>query len=130
MLRLALTDGIPGLADAQLQLARFLQEAGCNDRLLFRAELVVEEVVMNVLHHGRSTCIALEAQLKDGRVRLSLEDDGPAFDPLQVVSAPLPATLEDAPIGGVGLRLVRKNTDALRYARLPTGRNRLELELE
>ncbi len=133
VLRLTLGDGIPGLAAAQRSLAGFLEAAGCDPWTLFRAELVVEEVAMNVLHHGQPTDrparAGLEAWLAEDRLVIAMEDDGPAFDPLQVVSAPLATRLEDARVGGIGLRLVRKNAAALRYARTPAGCNRLEIEI-
>ncbi len=131
-LRLTLGDGIGGLTEAQDRLAAFLEAAGCSGAVLFRAALVVEEAVMNVLHHGqrpdRATRIVLEAVA--GRdLTIIVEDDGPAFDPLSRVSAPRPTRLEDAPIGGVGLVLLRRNATALRYARTAAGCNRLEMDL-
>jgi anti-sigma regulatory factor (Ser/Thr protein kinase) len=132
-LRLILGDGISGLAQAQQRLTSFLTAAGCDARTRFRVELVVEEVVMNILHHGqlgdRPARSWLEAWPAHGHVAIVVEDDGPEFDPLQVVSAPLANRLEEAAIGGLGLFLVRKYAAGLRYARTPAGRNRLEIEI-
>ena len=109
-LRLILNDGISGLAQAQRRLVSFLAAAGCDTRTLFRVELVIEEVVMNILHHGqpadRPARSWLEAWPAYGHVAIAVEDDGPAFNPLQVVFVPLADRLEDATIGGLGLFLV------------------------
>jgi anti-sigma regulatory factor (Ser/Thr protein kinase) len=132
-LRLILNDGISGLAQAQRRLVSFLAAAGCDTRTLFRVELVIEEVVMNILHHGqpadRPTRSWLEAWPAYGHVAIAVEDDGPAFNPLQVVFVPLADRLEDATIGGLGLFLVRRYAAGLRYVRTPDGHNRLEIEI-
>ena len=133
-LRLSLTDGIDGLATAQRQLASFLEAADCDPSRMLRAELVVEEAVMNILRHGqhpnRPTQTHLTAQTRANRIHLAIEDDGPEFNPLTHQSAPLATSLETAPIGGHGLRLIRANAAAIRYARTQDGRNLLEVELE
>ena len=67
--------------------------------------------------------LALTAEL-DG-VRLTLEDDGVAFDPTADTDFAGPDRLTG---GGVGLALVRTWADELAYARID-GRNRLELRL-
>ncbi len=64
--------------------------------------------------------------LDNGVVALCLEDDGLAFDPL---AAPMPdtdAALEDRPIGGLGIYLLREMMDELEYVQVE-GRNRLTL---
>ena len=42
---------------------------------------------------------------------------GAAFDPLTHVLDPLPTSLEEAKVGGSGLRLVRRFADRLNYRR-------------
>ena len=133
VLRLVLGDGISGLAQAQQRLTSFLTSAGCDAQTRFHVELVVEEVVMNILHHGqpddRPAQSWLEAWPTPGHVAIMVEDDGPEFDPLQVVSAPLAERLEEAAIGGHGISLVRKYAAGLRYTRTSAGRNRLEFKI-
>ena len=55
-----------------------------------------------------------------------MADDGPGFDPL---SAPEPDTslgIEERPIGGLGIALVRRLMDHVEYERRD-GKNRLRL---
>ncbi len=64
--------------------------------------------------------------LDDGELALCLEDDGPAFDPLAAPMPDLDAPIEDRPIGGLGIHLLREMMDELEYTRLDS-RNRLTL---
>jgi anti-sigma regulatory factor (Ser/Thr protein kinase) len=48
---------------------------------------------------------------------LTVIDEGPAFDPLSVPPPVIPASLDDAPVGGLGIHLVRSYADACEYKR-------------
>jgi anti-sigma regulatory factor (Ser/Thr protein kinase) len=133
VLSLTLAHELAALADAQARLGAFLGAAGCDARTLFRVELVVEELVMNVIRHAAPARpdepILLSAAVAEGRVRLALEDCGPEFDPMRFVPVPMPRLLDNDEAGGYGLRIVQKMAGAVRYTRTPAGRNRLELEI-
>jgi anti-sigma regulatory factor (Ser/Thr protein kinase) len=137
-LRVGLTTS--ALAAQQALLAAFLEEHGLPRPLIGRAELVFEEVVMNVLHHGFApgdTAARDAAEVVvDARAAppdactLVFEDPGLPFDPT-AAALPEPARrLEEAQIGGLGVPLIRKLASALAYQRLePEGRNRLTITL-
>ena len=129
-MHLALDLEARALAEAQRQLAGFLAERGCPTDVLFRVELVVEEVVMNVIRHARlhgATRAALHARCDGGLAAIAIEDDGPAFDPLAAPLPPVGEALSGHRDGGFGLHLIRRHSDGARYARATAG-NRLELE--
>ena len=125
--RMALGRGIAGLEAAQNHLARFLRSVGCHKRILFRAEIVVKETVANIRQHGerpdRPARAWVEAWIGDQRAVIAVEDDGPPFDPMHLMRAPA----NGSPDAGRGLRMIRRNTDDVRYIRTQTGCNRLEL---
>jgi serine/threonine-protein kinase RsbW len=93
-------------------------------------ELALEEVFMNVVMHGaaadRATRVEVSVALVDGGVILIVEDDGPPFDPLSLPAPDLTASLEKRPIGGLGVFLVRKMMDSVRYQRRGA-RNQLQM---
>jgi len=130
-LHLALALDLPALTAAQRQLGDFLAAGGCPPEVCFRVELVVEEAMMNVIRHAEpmgATHAALNARCADGCALVAMEDDGPAFDPLQAAPRPIAGAIAGAHDGGFGLHLIRGNTDAARYARTQAGTNRLEME--
>ena len=99
-------------------------------KLRFRVNLVLEEVGLNVMTHGQEAGASeLEIIVTSDAATTTIEivDDGPRFNPLQ--DAPLPdpeASLDERPIGGLGIHLVRTMMDEVSY-RYEGGRNRLTL---
>lgn len=96
--------------------------------LIFKVNLVLDELWVNVVHYSGATGdveVSLDADADE--VRLEIADDGRPFDPLsEVVEPDLDAALEDRPIGGLGIFLVREMMDELHYRR-EDGKNRLAM---
>lgn len=121
-------------AAAQEALHAYLEAAGVDERAVFRTELAFEELVTNVVRHGyggpRSnlTPIDVSVSIRDDEIGLTVEDPGPPFDPSKAVAAPLPKRIEDASIGGLGLRLVHSVARRIDYARV-AGRNRVTVAI-
>ncbi len=109
-----------------------VEELGERERwppdFLFRMNLVIEEMTLNVMTHGRSAGASeLEVVVvcEADTVTVEIVDDGPRFDPLQDAPVPDPdASLDDRPVGGLGVYLVREMVDEVSY-RYEDGRNRL-----
>lgn len=93
-----------------------------SDNIVSRAKLLVAEVASNAVKHGHrpdKISVSLEARVEvaDTQTLLTITDNAPAFDPDEVPQPNIDATLEDRPIGGLGLLLVREVSDAFRYVR-------------
>lgn len=106
------------LSDSLNELGVELRRWGVSGRCEFVSLLVFEELVTNVLRHGvrGDLPLRLNAAISPQRhgVRIAIEDDGIAFDP---VSAG-PVEQQDPLIpGGRGLHLVRSMANALHYER-------------
>ena len=124
------------LADAaQLTvLMRFLQEfamaVGLDAAQVSTFELALEEIFMNIVMHGSRPGIAPRVEVSLHRdaesVTMTVEDDGPEFDPLSLPPPDVMASLADRKVGGLGVFLVRKMMDSVRYARI-AGRNQLRM---
>ena len=120
------------LEPTRLRLLDFLAGDALPDAVVYRLELVLEEVLMNRLWHGQQQGAGqqtdLMLQVGPHELLLRFEDDGPAFDPTQVRHAPPPTALQDAVPGGLGLLLTRKAVSAWSYERV-LDRNCLTLQL-
>jgi len=115
-------------------------EAFCADRGVaasdvLRLSLVVEELFTNTVMHGHGggsdAAVRFGLRVDASHLELSYEDSAPAFDPLEhVARAPIDpaAGLVDRPIGGLGIPLVVRMSERIRYAR-EDGRNRIVLAL-
>ena len=115
-------------------LTRFLQEfcatAGVPRPDATPLELALEEVFMNVVRHGApagaTPRVEVSLEIGDEGLVLTIEDDGPAFDPLSLPDPDVAAALDARPVGGLGVYLVRQLMDGARYQRV-RGRNQLRL---
>ncbi len=93
-------------------------------------ELVLEEIFTNIIRHGtRPDGVPwVEVSLAAGAdgLTMTVEDDGPQFDPLSLPTPDITAGLAERPVGGLGVFLVRRMMDAVSYQRVGT-LNRLTL---
>ena len=109
---------------------RVREEYDLAPALSARINLALEEAVCNVIMYaypeGTAGTMDLEAVREGNQLRFTLVDRGKAFDPTAAPEANLSASLEDRPIGGLGIHLVRSIMDGIRYERRD-GKNVLTL---
>ena len=115
-----------GEAAELARLEAFAEKFACNSGLADdeRARLLVilEELFTNVVKHGYSAqsaagSVAVALGWKHGRLTIDFVDDGPPFDPLAHSAPDLDAPVEQRPIGGLGIAIVRALIDQARYCR-------------
>ena len=96
--------------------------------LTFKVHLVLDELSVNVVNYGGGASeIEVSLAADADVVRVEIADDGQPFDPLHEAPEPdIAAPLEERPIGGLGIYLVREMMDELHYSR-ENGRNRLAM---
>lgn len=96
--------------------------------LTFKVNLALDELSVNVVNHGGGASeIEVSLASDANEVRVEIADDGKPFDPLNEAPEPdVGAPLEERPIGGLGVYLVREMMDELHYSR-EDGKNRLAM---
>ena len=128
--RIVLQGARAGAGDALEPLRRFCAQAGLPAGLQHDLLVIADEVVSNWLKYGRmgsqTSEMEIQVSIEEGRLLLRFSDTGPAFNPLAVALPDLEAPLEQRPIGGLGVHLVRALTERQGHAR---GGNRNVLEL-
>jgi len=109
-------------------LATALRQRDVPDRQVERLELALHEVLANVLAHGGSAAraepirIRIECRQEAGEARVEVNDAGIPFDPTGAPEHTPAKTLAEARPGGLGLPLIRRCSDWMRYRR-DGGRN-------
>ena len=75
------------------------------------ANLVLDELVTNIIKYGfddaREHQIRVEMEVGVDLLTISVEDDGKPFNPLEAPSPNLDLPIEDWPIGGLGVFIVK-----------------------
>jgi serine phosphatase RsbU (regulator of sigma subunit)/anti-sigma regulatory factor (Ser/Thr protein kinase) len=96
-------------------------ELGLSSEDVYRLDLCAGELLANIVSYAYSDRarheIDLRARVNERTVTLEIADDGRPFDPVAWQAPAAAALLAEAPIGGLGLRLVRQFVDESRYAR-------------
>lgn len=94
-------------------------------------QLALEEVLANVVRHGYGEGatgeIEVRARAAGEALRLEVRDRAPRFNLLEHVLPPLGGSLDEQPVGGLGVHIVRRLMDRVEYA-YEEGENRLVLE--
>ncbi len=89
---------------------------------LYAVQLCLEELVANVVLHGRKFheakfSIYVELSPSNGGLEVHVDDSGWPFDPTAAMQPPRAHSLDDAPVGGLGLVLVRRFAHSITYRR-------------
>jgi serine/threonine-protein kinase RsbW len=96
----------------------------------FLVSLAIEELVTNCIKYGYDDAgehtIDIELSLAGHTLTMIVVDDGHPFDPLAAPPPDLSLAIEDRPIGGLGIHLLRELADDVTYERRD-GTNRLTL---
>lgn len=83
--------------------------------------LAVEEAVVNIIDYaypsGSEGLIHIKAMYNKDSLKLVFTDTGAAFDPTETAKADTTLSVEDRPIGGLGIFLVRELMDSINYER-------------
>lgn len=114
-----LENSAPSIEEGRLAVLGYLAPFRLDDRVINRLEVVLEELLSNVVRHSATAhALTVEAEYRDGAVNLAIEDDGAAFNPFELTAPAKFTTLEDAKLGGLGVPLIRKLTQSVRYDRI------------
>ena len=102
--------------------AAFVSEQGIAADDAARILILLEELLTNLVKYGYSDraepgVVEIALTLDGSRLEIEFIDDGRAFDPLAVPLPNVDEPLEQRPIGGLGLHLLRSLTDVVRYER-------------
>ncbi len=125
-MRVLLDETVPADPAAPASLADRIETAcsgaGIAADIIFKLNLSVDEILTNVTTHGAAggagaPSIRLRLAASDEAIEIEITDNGPAFDPLAQAPPDTSAGIEERPIGGLGIHLVRSLMDEVRYSR-------------
>lgn len=117
-----------GRLAAELEL--FSDQEKLPQKINLELNLILEELVTNIISYAYSDqlphLIRVTLEREDDQLKVTIEDDGTAFNPLEVPVPRKSDNLDDLEPGGLGIHLVRELTDEAFYSHTE-GRNILTL---
>lgn len=98
----------------------YAEALGIPRRRSLQLKLAVEEAAVNICRHAYERPpgeVAIALSHQEDRLTVELRDDGVPFDPLSLGEPEIASSLEDRQIGGLGIFLIGKVMDEVRYRR-------------
>lgn len=110
---------------------KFGDEDNITPDTIYEINLALEEILTNILSYGFKDSlehsISIEGRVQNNILKIKIEDDGIAFNPLSVAEPDLKSNIEERQIGGLGIHLVKTLMQNISYRR-EYGKNILILE--
>src|SRR5690606_7958155 len=100
------------------ELEGIMSRAGFSGKQILDMQLAVEEAFINIIrhgYHGAYGAVLIAMDFEEGRLKVKIEDDAPPFDPTKFQEPDFSADLEERPVGGLGIHLMRSLSDEMRY---------------
>ncbi|MDP3398438.1 MAG: ATP-binding protein [Bacteroidales bacterium] len=107
------------------RVALFLDELGTSwglhDSLAANLNLVIEEALTNIILYGYNDSdnhiIEILLTRGDGQISITIKDDGLEFDPTKMRDPDTTLSVEERPVGGLGIFLIKQIMDKVQYMR-------------
>ena len=131
MERLSIKADIASLGEVQSFVDRILEDAGCSMKAQMQIDIAVEELFVNIAHYaypsgeGNAT-IEVDTDTDTGYVKISFEDQGIPYNPLEHEDPDVTLSAEERKIGGLGIFMVKQSMDDITYE-YTDNRNRLTI---
>lgn len=132
-LQITMPNTLEGLALVKSQVDQFGNVHHIKRALLRKLQVVLDELLSNVVRYGcehlpEQTPIEVRLLRQGHRLLIQLRDPGRPFDPFDAPEPDLSLALDDRPIGGLGVHMVRKMVSSYRYQRIGEW-NQTDLEM-
>ena len=103
------------------KLEKFGNSLGLTKKCIFQLNLALDELFTNIITYGFTDdadhWIEIAISHEDGILVIRVEDTGVPFDPGMIKSPASVRTAEDCEVGGLGIHLIKKLMDDVRYER-------------
>lgn len=104
---------------------------GFGDKDVYNIQLAADEAASNIIEHAyegvSDGLLELSCGVKANVITIILVDHGESFDPSEIPMPDLKADLSERKIGGLGIFLMRKLMDEVRYEVKPNKNNVLTM---
>ena len=106
-------------------------ESGFSEEIIGKIILAVDEACTNIIKHAYKYSpdgnIVISIKLEDGKFFISITDEGTHFDPNRIPEPNLREYYKQRRVGGLGMFLMKKLMDEVKYSTLSENRNQVIL---
>jgi len=121
---------LPGKLDSLGEIRKYVKsaatEAGLEKKVSYKLCLAVDEIATNIITHGYNENglegnISVKTEIDEKSLTVYIEDTAKPYDPTTkeaVTEEDLQKSLEERPIGGLGVHLAYQSVDKFVYERI------------
>lgn len=80
-----------------------------------KVSIAVDEIYSNIINYSGAELATISYEIKDGRLYITLTDDGIPYNPLEAEEPDITLSAEERKIGGLGIFMVKKMTESMEY---------------
>ena|SRR5689334_2107588 len=109
-----------GVAKVSAAFADFAEAHAVSDGVRRGMAVALDELLSNTVSYGTAddgSEVTVEGKIVPGKLIITVTDSGRPFDPLSQMPPDTSLSVEDRPMGGLGIHLVRQLVDDVRYER-------------
>ncbi len=110
---------------------KIARKGGFSEKDVYNIQLATDEAASNIIEHAYGNrpgkFLELSCGVQADVITITLTDTGESFDPALVPMPDLQADLSDRKVGGLGIFLMRKLMDEIRYGPGPNRSNVLTM---
>ncbi len=111
---------VENLAAVQDFIGAFLEETDCGMKTQLTIDVAVEEIFVNIASYAYGDRVGdalIRIEEAEGGVAITFEDTGIPYDPLAKEDPDITLSAAERQIGGLGIFMVKKSMDDMRYER-------------
>jgi|JFJP01.1.fsa_nt_gi serine/threonine-protein kinase RsbW len=104
-------------------IAQIAREGGFAEKEIYSLQLAADEAATNIIEHAyegiSNASLDIACDMRGATLTITMRDTGKSFDPSNIKQPNLKVDLSERQIGGLGLYLMRKLMDEVRYEANP-----------
>src|SRR5215210_4375454 len=108
------------LADLSARVEQTIEEHQLPAKESFAVQLAIDELVSNIVRYGSGALsnseIVVRLVFEDHAIAVEIENEGDQFNPLEREDPVLDQSVDERPIGGLGIHLTRETMDECEYS--------------
>jgi anti-sigma regulatory factor (Ser/Thr protein kinase) len=120
-MQIKISNRLSDIAQVQTEFQAFWREQKLNETVLQKMCIVIDEVLTNIIKYSYEDSdihhIEFSSIIEEDRLSLRFVDDGLVFNPLLKEYPGQPVDIDDRPIGGLGIHLMKSLADDIIYER-------------
>lgn len=115
MKKMSIAPSLDKMEEATAFFEEILTEAGASMKIVAQVNIAVDEIFSNIVHYSGASSVTLGCRMAEDQMILRFSDNGRPYNPIEKEDPDITLDAEEREIGGLGIFMVKKMMDEVRY---------------